>query len=83
MNEDKSAIGGGDNELSRLYIETVGFAPDSIMLLPGAGSSRKYYRLRGPESLIGVVGTDVAENRVLGVLTDSTGICTTFAPFPG
>lgn len=63
MNEDKSAIGGGDNELSRLYIETVGSAPDSIMLLPGAGSSRKYYRLRGPESLIGVVGTDVAENR--------------------
>jgi aminoglycoside/choline kinase family phosphotransferase len=55
--------------LARLYVDAVGSAPQSIALLPGAGSSRKYYRLSGAESLIGVAGTDAAENRAFITLS--------------
>ena len=63
MNEERNGTIGVDNVLYRLYQEATGYAPESMMLLPGAGSGRKYYRMRGVESLIGVVGTDVSENR--------------------
>lgn len=57
MNEERNGTIGVDNVLYRLYQEATGYAPESMMLLPGAGSGRKYYRMRGVESLIGVVGT--------------------------
>lgn len=63
MSEDKNGTAVVDNVLYNLYQEATGYAPESIVLLPGAGSGRRYYRMRGVESLIGVVGTDVAENR--------------------
>lgn len=49
--------------LAQLYQSYTGEAPTSIELLPGAGSNRKYFRLKGKESLIGVYGTSTEENR--------------------
>lgn len=49
--------------LAQLYQSYTGEAPTSIEPLPGAGSNRKYFRLKGKESLIGVYGTSTEENR--------------------
>lgn len=49
--------------LAQLYQSYTGEAPTSIEALPGAGSNRKYFRLKGKESLIGVYGTSTEENR--------------------
>lgn len=49
--------------LTQLYQSYTGEAPTSIEPLPGAGSNRKYFRLKGKESLIGVYGTSTEENR--------------------
>ena len=47
--------------LAQLYQSYTGEAPTSIEPLPG--SNRKYFRLKGKESLIGVYGTSTEENR--------------------
>ena len=49
--------------LAQLYQSYTGEAPTSIEPLPGAGANRKYFRLKGKESLIGVYGTSTEENR--------------------
>lgn len=49
--------------LAQLYQSYTGETPTSIEPLPGAGSNRKYFRLKGKESLIGVYGTSTEENR--------------------
>lgn len=49
--------------LAQLYQSYTGEAPASIEPLPGAGSNRQYFRLKGKESLIGVYGTSTEENR--------------------
>lgn len=49
--------------LAQLYQSYTGEAPTSIEPLPGAGSNRKYFHLKGKESLIGVYGTSTEENR--------------------
>ena len=49
--------------LAQLYQSYTGEAPASIEPLPGAGSNRQYFRLKGKESLIGVYGTSAEENR--------------------
>lgn len=49
--------------LAQLYQSYTGEAPTSIEPLPGAGSNRKYFRLKGKESLIGVYGISTEENR--------------------
>ena len=49
--------------LETLYSQFTGHAPESVETLPGAGSNRKYFRLKGKESLIGVYGTSTEENR--------------------
>lgn len=49
--------------LTQLYQSYTGEAPTNIEPLPGAGSNRKYFRLKGKESLIGVYGTSTEENR--------------------
>lgn len=48
--------------LAQLYQSYTGEAPASIEPLPGAGSNRQYFRLKGKESLIGVYGTSAEEN---------------------
>ena len=50
-------------QLSRLYARTAGSAPSAVELLPGAGSNRRYYRIHGQTTMIGVAGTDAAENK--------------------
>ena len=43
--------------LAQLYQSSTGEAPTSIEPLPEQASNRKYFRLKGKESLIGVYGT--------------------------
>lgn len=50
-------------ELVRLYIGWTGAEPAGVDLLPLSGSARKYYRMTGPKTAIGCVGTNPAENR--------------------
>lgn len=51
-------------KVSSLYYNTFRTAPD-VEPLPGAGSDRRYFRLRstGKEDVIGTYGNDVAENK--------------------
>jgi aminoglycoside/choline kinase family phosphotransferase len=48
--------------LVSLYNDYVGHEPDSVDELPSSGSNRRYFRLKGEKSLIGVLGTSLAEN---------------------
>ncbi|MDR1500472.1 MAG: phosphotransferase [Tannerellaceae bacterium] len=49
-------------ELKRLYYKYTGSAVEEINELPSSGSNRRYFRLTGKESVIGVSGTSVGEN---------------------
>ncbi len=50
--------------LLKLYESHFGHPADSIDELPSSGSNRRYFRLNGPSGhVIGVVGTNVLENR--------------------
>ncbi len=51
-----------EDKLSELYCNYSGHRPYSVVLLPGAGSNRRYYRLGPDPSLIGVAGTSRNEN---------------------
>ena len=48
--------------LHDLYTQFVGSAPTSIEDLPSSGSNRRYFRLKGEKSIIGVLGTCKEEN---------------------
>lgn len=49
-------------DLTRLYTSYTGNAPTSIEELPSSGSNRRYFRLKGSNDLIGVIGTCREEN---------------------
>ena len=51
-------------ELKKLYKESTGLDVADVEAIPGAGSNRKYYRLKGADgsTLIGAVGTSRDEN---------------------
>lgn len=49
-------------DLITLYKSTFGTAPTKVDTLPKAGSNRQYVRLTGSPTVIGVIGTDIAEN---------------------
>lgn len=51
------------NRLKTLYETLTGKTPDDVILLPGAGSNRKYYRIGTAPTVIGTYGSDFAENR--------------------
>ena len=58
--------------IKNLYKETYGVEPLSVVKLCGDGSNRVYYRLSGVvESVVGVVGTSVDENRAFVALSDA------------
>ena len=50
-------------ELKKLYIAHTGHEPEAIDELPSSGSNRRYFRLTGTPTLIGVSGESVEENR--------------------
>ena len=50
-------------ELKKLYIAQTGHEPEQIDELPSSGSNRRYFRLIGSPTLIGVSGESVEENR--------------------
>lgn len=50
--------------LETLFTDKFGTPPESIEKIAGAGSSRQYYRLYGNDtSVIGTIGSDIAENK--------------------
>lgn len=49
--------------LTVLYTKVTGSKPDNIEELPSSGSNRRYFRLTGSKSIIGVIGTCMEENR--------------------
>lgn len=51
------------NQTESLYQSYAGEAPAAVEQLPGAGSNRKYFRLTGKQTLVGVCGTSQEENR--------------------
>lgn len=50
-------------ELNRLYASYTGSPPTDITELASSGSNRRYFRLSGSKSLIGVSGTSPEENK--------------------
>lgn len=56
--------------LKQLYISVAGELPTRIDALPGAGSNRRYFRLHGTPTLIGVIGTCVEENEAFFYLAE-------------
>lgn len=58
-------------DLIRLYIGWAGAEPAAVTLLPLSGSARKYYRMTGPQTVIGCVGTNPAENRAFLAIDSS------------
>ncbi len=59
--------------LSKLYKEYTGNAPTQIDELPSSGSNRRYFRLHGQPTLIGVHGTCKEENEAFIYLADHFG----------
>ena len=50
-------------ELKKLYIAYTGHEPETIAEMPASGSNRRYFRLKGVSTLIGVSGESTEENR--------------------
>lgn len=50
-------------ELKKLYLSYVGCEPQSVEEMPSSGSNRRYFRLLGNPTLIGVSGESLEENR--------------------
>ena len=48
--------------LSDLYKQVTGVEPAGITELPSSGSNRRYFRLTGERTMIGVIGTCIEEN---------------------
>lgn len=59
-----------DKILDDLYLSTTGSHAISITELPSSGSNRRYFRLSGQTSLIGVIGTSLEENRAFLYMAD-------------
>lgn len=48
--------------LKELYVKYVGEGPSAITEMPSSGSNRRYFRITGKQSLIGVLGNCLPEN---------------------
>ena len=56
--------------LRRLYTAFTKHTPDQIDEMPASGSNRRYFRLKGDPTLIGVSGESVEENRAFLYMAD-------------
>ena len=56
--------------LRQLYISYTGRAPQAILPFSSAGSNRKYFRLTGQPTLVGVYGESADENRTFVYLAN-------------
>ena len=52
-----------EDVLRQLYLIYIGHEPESIEAFPSSGSNRRYFRLAGQPTLIGVRGESAEENR--------------------
>ena len=59
-----------NEELKKIYIAHTGHAPAQIDELPSSGSNRRYFRLTGDPTLIGVAGESREENRAFLYMAD-------------
>lgn len=50
-------------QIKNLYRTYTGHEAEEVTELPSSGSNRRYFRLHGPQTLIGVSGTSIEENR--------------------
>lgn len=50
-------------ELKRLYYEYTGSQAEDVTELPSSGSNRRYFRISGPKTLIGVSGPSQEEEQ--------------------
>ena len=50
--------------LTQLYKQYVGSEPTEIKLMDKAGSNRRYYRLSGDKSIVGVIGESREEKKM-------------------
>lgn len=57
-------------KFDKLYTALVGSPMTAITELPSSGSNRRYFRLSGRESVIGVCGTSVEENKAFLYMAD-------------
>ncbi len=62
-----------NSSLAALYTSYVGSAPVEIEELPSSGSNRRYFRLKGEQTLIGVLGTSREENEAFIYMADHFG----------
>ncbi|MDE6042902.1 MAG: phosphotransferase [Muribaculaceae bacterium] len=61
------------NTLKQLYRDVTGQDPESVDGLAASGSNRRYYRLNGVRSLVGVLGTSKEENEAFIELASHFG----------
>ncbi|HPS62327.1 MAG TPA: RNase adapter RapZ [Bacteroidales bacterium] len=52
-----------EDSLAELYRSVCGSGPVGITKLPGSGSARVYYRMNGPEQLVGAYNDNYQENK--------------------
>ena len=57
-------------ELQKLYQSYTGVPAENITELPSSGSNRRYFRLAGIETLIGVYGVSIDENEALKIMAN-------------
>ncbi len=51
------------DDLLELYRTSTGCEPISMRAITGSASRRRYYHMDGPEKIVGVIGSDIVENR--------------------
>ena len=57
-------------QIKNLYRTYTGHEAEEVTELPSSGSNRRYFRLHGPQTLIGVSGTSIEENRAFIYMAD-------------
>ena len=57
-------------QIKNLYRTYTGHEAEEVTELPSSGSNRRYFRLHGPQTLIGVSGTSLEENRAFIYMAD-------------